>query len=99
MSAAKRPPPEPDWEKVLNGFGSAVKQPDGAFEGTYEATAAFTLFIGGDARVYKAGAHLNMRWYPGFLAIAPDKNSSPTEFFVLSTIAGVVFQPETRKSN
>ena len=90
---------ELDWEKVLNGFGSAVRKPDGTVEGTYEATAAFTLFVDGAARVYKAGAQLNMRWYPGFVAIAPDKNSSPTEFFALSKIAGVVFQPETRKSN
>jgi hypothetical protein len=99
MSAATRPPPEPDWEKVLSGFGSAIKKTDGTVEGTYEATAAFTLFIDGAARVYKAGARLNMRWYPGFVAIAPDKNSSPIEFFALSKIAGVVFQPETRKSN
>jgi hypothetical protein len=60
---------------------------------------SLTLFVDGAARVYKAGAQLNMRWYPGFVAIAPDKNSSPTEFFALSKIAGVVFQPEVRKSN
>ena len=96
---AKQSLQELDWEKVLNGFGSAVRKPDGTVEGTYEATAAFTLFVDGAARVYKAGAQLNMQWYPGFVAIAPDKNSSPTEFFALSKIAGVVFQPEVRKSN
>ena len=96
---AKQPLPEPDWEKVVNGFGSAVRKPGGTVEGTYEATAAFTLFVDGARQAYKAGARLNMRWYPGFLAIAPDKNSSPTEFFALSKIAGVVFEHETRKSN